>query len=60
MATVLETKSANDDSHIRGSVSEEQRQAVENWLKARSELAVCEVGPLQDAWYPDKPINAAV
>ncbi|GMQ53971.1 MULTISPECIES: YggL family protein [Halopseudomonas] len=44
----------------RGSVSEEQRQAVENWLKARSELAVCEVGPLQDAWYPDKPINAAV
>ncbi|MCC4259318.1 50S ribosome-binding protein YggL [Pseudomonas aestusnigri] len=44
----------------RGSVSEDQRLAVENWLKGRNELAVCEVGPLQDAWYPDKPINAAV
>ena len=43
-----------------GSVTEEQRQAVEDWLKARSELAVVEVGPLIDAWYPDKPINAAV
>ncbi|MGB3597409.1 MAG: YggL family protein [Pseudomonas neustonica] len=44
----------------RGSVSEEQRAAAEAWLKGRSELAVVEVSPLQDAWYPDKPISAAV
>lgn len=43
----------------RGSVSEEQRNAVETWLKSRSELAVVEVSPLQDAWYPDKPISPA-
>ncbi|MGB7387484.1 MAG: 50S ribosome-binding protein YggL [Pseudomonas neustonica] len=44
----------------RGSVSQEQRDAVEAWLKGRDELAVVEVSPLQDAWYPDKPIAAAV
>ena len=44
----------------RGSVSEEQRAAVESWLKGRSELAKVEVSPLQDAWYPDKPVAAAV
>ena len=44
----------------RGSVSEEQRAAVEAWLKGRSELIEVEVSPLQDAWYPEKPINAAV
>ncbi|MEH6688398.1 MAG: 50S ribosome-binding protein YggL [Halopseudomonas sabulinigri] len=43
----------------RGSVSEEQRAAVEAWLKGRSELAVVEVSPLQDAWYPEKPISPA-
>ncbi|MDH4564431.1 hypothetical protein DM872_02325 [Pseudomonas taiwanensis] len=44
----------------RGSVSEEQRAAVEAWLKGRSELTKIEVSPLQDAWYPEKPINPAV
>ncbi|PKM04656.1 MAG: hypothetical protein CVV16_03800 [Gammaproteobacteria bacterium HGW-Gammaproteobacteria-6] len=44
----------------RGSVSEEQRAAVESWLKGRSELSKVDVSPLVDAWYPDKPINAAV
>lgn len=44
----------------RGSVSEEQRAAVESWLKGRSELTKIEVSPLVDAWYPDKPIIAAV
>ncbi len=44
----------------RGSVTEAQRAQVEAWLKERSELASFTVGPLADAWYPDKPINAAV
>lgn len=43
----------------RGSVSEEQRANVEAWLKGRSELNKIEVSALQDAWYPEKPINAA-
>lgn len=43
----------------RGSVSEEQRAAVESWLEGRSELSKVEVSPLVDAWYPDKPITAA-
>ncbi|WP_343077589.1 50S ribosome-binding protein YggL [Pseudomonas sp.] len=43
----------------RGSVSEEQRAAVEAWLKTRSELTKAEVSPLLDVWYPEKPINAA-
>ena len=43
----------------RGSVSEEQRVAVESWLKARSELKSVEASPLLDVWYPEKPINAA-
>ena len=41
----------------RGSVSEEQRAAVEAWLKARPELTSVEVSPLLDVWYPEKPIN---
>ncbi|GFM63907.1 YggL family protein [Pseudomonas cichorii] len=43
----------------RGSVSEEQRAAVEAWLKGRSEVVKVEVSPLLDAWYPEKPINPA-
>ena len=43
----------------RGSVSEEQRAAVEAWLKGRNELTKIEVSPLLDAWYPEKPINSA-
>jgi uncharacterized protein YggL (DUF469 family) len=43
----------------RGSVNEEQRAAVEAWLKNRSELTKYEVSPLLDVWYPEKPINAA-
>ncbi|EIK96753.1 hypothetical protein PMM47T1_10780 [Pseudomonas sp. M47T1] len=41
----------------RGSVNEEQRAAVEAWLKGRDELTKIEVSPLLDAWYPGKPIN---
>ncbi|BAP44587.1 putative uncharacterized protein [Pseudomonas sp. StFLB209] len=41
----------------RGSVNEQQRAAVEAWLKARPEPTKVEVSPLLDAWYPDKPIN---
>lgn len=41
----------------RGSVSEEQRAAVEAWLKGRSELTEATVSPLIDVWYPEKPIN---
>lgn len=43
----------------RGSVTEEQRAAVEAWLKGRSEVTTVEVSPLLDAWYPEKPVNAA-
>jgi len=43
----------------RGSVNEEQRAAVEAWLKNRSELTGMTVSPLLDVWYPEKPINAA-
>lgn len=43
----------------RGSVTEEQRAAVQAWLKGRSELTKIEVSPLLDAWYPEKPVNPA-
>jgi len=43
----------------RGSVTEEQRAAVEAWLQGRKELSSFTVGPLVDAWYPDNPINQA-
>ena len=43
----------------RGSVSEEQRAAVEAWLKARSELTASEVSPLLDVWYPENDIKPA-
>jgi uncharacterized protein YggL (DUF469 family) len=41
----------------RGSVNEEQRAAVEAWLKGRSELTEVTVSPLLDAWHPETPIN---
>ncbi|MFF7710174.1 50S ribosome-binding protein YggL [Pseudomonas sp. NPDC007930] len=41
----------------RGSVSPEQRAQVEAWLKARTDLAKVEVGPMIDVWYPENPIN---
>lgn len=41
----------------RGSVSQEQRDAVESWLKGRKEPESFEVGKLQDAWYPEAAIN---
>ena len=43
----------------RGSVNEEQRSAVEAWLKGRDELQGFEVSPLLDVWYPGNPINQA-
>ncbi|TBU95444.1 YggL family protein [Phytopseudomonas dryadis] len=43
----------------RGSVSEEQRAAVEGWLKGRSELADFSATALMDVWYPENPINPA-
>lgn len=43
----------------RGSVSEEQRTAVETWLKGREELQGFEISPLLDVWYPGTPINQA-
>ncbi|MBA1275189.1 YggL family protein [Stutzerimonas azotifigens] len=41
----------------RGSVTEEQRGAVESWLKGREELAEVTVSPLMDVWYPQTPIR---
>ncbi len=42
----------------RGSVSEEQRAAVEAWLKGRSEVTDYTASPLIDVWYPETAINA--
>ena len=41
----------------RGSVSEEQRTALENWLKSRKELSEFKLSPLMDVWYPGNPVN---
>ncbi|TDQ40173.1 YggL family protein [Thiopseudomonas denitrificans] len=41
----------------RGSVTPEQRSAVESWLKGRSEPASVEISELQDAWYPETPVR---
>ncbi|OEC34904.1 hypothetical protein SAMN05216600_105279 [Pseudomonas cuatrocienegasensis] len=43
----------------RGSVSEEQRAAVDAWLKGRDELVDYTVSPLLDVWYPENEINQA-
>ena len=42
----------------RGSVSAEQRAAVESWLKGRSELKGFTLSPLLDVWYPENTVNA--
>ena len=42
----------------RGSVSAEQRQALDAWLKGRKELQSYNIGELVDAWYPGLPVNA--
>jgi uncharacterized protein YggL (DUF469 family) len=36
----------------RGSVTEENRETVLNWLVGRPEIANVKVSPLIDAWYP--------
>lgn len=38
---------------VRGTVSEEERQAVLNWLRARPELASARASELVDAWHTD-------
>ncbi|MGE6791835.1 YggL family protein [Pseudomonas guineae] len=43
----------------RGSVNEEQRAAVEAWLKGRDELVEFTASPLLDVWYPDNQLNQA-
>lgn len=37
----------------RGSATEDDRRHVREWLAARAEPGVVEVGPLVDAWYDD-------
>ena len=41
----------------RGSVSEEQRAALEAWLKGRKELSGFTLSPLMDVWYPENPVS---
>ncbi|MDY7218818.1 50S ribosome-binding protein YggL [Denitrificimonas sp. JX-1] len=43
----------------RGSVTEEQRAELEEWLKGRKELSAFEVSPLLDVWYPENSVNLA-
>ena len=38
-------------SRYRGSVSEDQRQALINWLKQHPDITNIVAGPLVDAWY---------
>lgn len=39
-------------AHVpKGSVSPEQRKAVEDWLTSREEVISFQVGPLLDAWH---------
>lgn len=38
-------------THARGSVTPEQREAVDSWLAARDEVASRSVGELADAWH---------
>lgn len=38
----------------RGSVTEEDRELIFNWLVARPEIEAVRVGPLVDAWYPSE------
>ena len=40
----------------RGSVSSEQREALQAWLKGRTELSSCELGALEDIWHPGAAI----
>lgn len=35
----------------RGSVLEDDREAIQNWLAARPEIGEVRVGPLKDAWH---------
>ncbi len=41
----------------RGSVADEQRQAVAEWLKSDAEINAWHVSPLMDAWYSDFSIE---
>ncbi|MBD9631166.1 YggL family protein [Pseudomonas sp. PDM19] len=41
----------------RGSVSAEQRELIDGWLKQQPELAGFSLSSLIDAWYPDQPVN---
>ncbi|WP_236170935.1 YggL 50S ribosome-binding family protein [Pseudomonas pseudonitroreducens] len=43
----------------RGSVSAEQREFIDGWLKQQPELAGFNLSPLIDAWYPDQPVNSS-
>jgi len=37
----------------RGSVGDEQRQTVAQWMKSEAEISAWYVSPLMDAWYSD-------
>lgn len=41
----------------RGSVSEEQRGLVDEWLRQQPELASFTISALMDAWYPGQPVK---
>lgn len=41
-----------------GSVSEEERRAVEDWFKGRPDVLSVEVAPLSDGLYPPRAIQA--
>ncbi|UUY07129.1 50S ribosome-binding protein YggL [Pseudomonas sp. J452] len=43
----------------RGSVSAEQRDKLEAWLKGRSDLTGFTLSPLMDVWYPENSVNPA-
>ncbi|WP_447747958.1 YggL 50S ribosome-binding family protein [Pseudomonas nicosulfuronedens] len=44
----------------RGSVSAQQRELIDEWLRQQQELAGFNLGPLMDAWYPEQSVNPPV
>lgn len=43
----------------RGSVTEEQRKLVADWLSARTDITDLEISELVDIWYPETPVVKA-
>jgi len=43
----------------RGSATEADRAAFDNWIRRWPDLAETQIGPLRDAWYDEAPATGA-